>query len=149
MAWIAAAGPRVERLMGHARYLGFLVLAAYGTVLFQQLALPTGSAISGAGGLATAVLGASVVVLPMAPLRMPLNTFSKISALVPAAFPSLFYFALDVANTFDEIRKQELLSGSHDLYFAHLYGFPIGMAVASLLRSRRRESAALNQVAGE
>jgi membrane associated rhomboid family serine protease len=149
MVWIGAAGPRVEWLLGHARYAGFLVVATYATALFQQFALPTGSAIAGAGGLATAVLGASVVLRPMAPLRWRLFVFGSVRALIPAAFPSLIYFALDVTNTLDAIRKQDLLSGSHDLYFAHLYGFPIGMAVASLLRSRRREMAAVNQASGE
>ncbi len=135
MLFLLVFGDNVEDALGHFRYLFFYLVAGALSILVQILFAPDlTTPIIGASGSISAVLGAYLVLFPLARVTtlIPIGIF-----LMPARLPAFVfllvwavlqffsgYFVI-VAGRFDNVA-----------YFAHIGGFVYGFLVALTGRNR-------------
>jgi membrane associated rhomboid family serine protease len=130
LLWLVIFGPRLERMLGPARYALLLLLCAYGSTVFQTLSVRDMNAVVGAGGIAGGILGASLVLRPKRLLRLRL---ASLSLPLPAIFLLVGWFTLDLVSAVRDIAGAKALRVAYPM---HLAGFLLGAGCAALLRPR-------------
>ena len=135
MLFLFVFGDNVEDAFGHIRYLLFYLLAGFAAAFAQTAFMPDPSIpLIGASGAISAVLGAYIILYPMARVLtiIPIGFF-LMSAKLPAylfvgvwALLQLFSGMLTIAGGL----------GSNIGYFAHLGGFAFGFVFAAAGRRR-------------
>ncbi len=135
MLFLIVFGDNVEDALGHVRYVGFYLLAgvlslAAEVVISAQTAVP----IIGASGSISAVLGAYLVLFPLARVTtiIPVGIF-----LMPARLPAVVFLLVWAALQFFS-GYLSIVAGPLDnvAYVAHIGGFVYGFLIA--LTGRRR-----------
>ena len=142
MLFLWVFGAAVEMTVGRIRFLTFYLLAGIFAALCQglyQLAVGDTGDLVGASGAISGVLGAYIVLAPMARVRalVPLGLF-----ITPMNIPAVLllgeWLVLQVLSAFNVLGLG--YSGSRVAYFAHLGGFLAGFAVFGLAKVARRLS---------
>jgi membrane associated rhomboid family serine protease len=141
MLFLAVFGKNVEDAFGHARYLAFYIAGGFVATMTQTaITLSLGSASAarvpnlGASGAIAAVLGAFIVLYPMARIRSLLLVF-----IVP--IPAWVY--LGGWFVYQLVEGQAGLTssaanGGGVAFFAHVGGFAFGALVTLALRNAGR-----------
>jgi len=147
MLFLYIFGDNVEDSLGHARYLGFYLfcglIAALGQLATGGLGNPT--AMVGASGAISGVLGAYVVLYPRAPILMfnfsvpILWLFYGLFMSFPAWLVIGYWFV--VSNLLPAFFALGTTQGGGVAFFAHIGGFLAGLLLIRPLRKQRpRES---------
>lgn len=135
MLFLVVFGDNVEDALGHVRYFFFYLLAglvslAAQTVVSPDLSIP----VIGASGSISAVLGAYLILFPLARVTtiIPVGIF-----LMPARLPAVVFLFVWAAVQFFS-GYLSIVAGPMDnvAYLAHVGGFVFGVVVA--LAGRRR-----------
>jgi membrane associated rhomboid family serine protease len=138
MLFLLVFGDNVEDALGHFRYLLFYLFAGILSLLTQMIFVPDFSTpVIGASGAISAVLGAYLVLFPLARVTtlIPIGIF-----LMPARLPAFVFLAVWAVLQFFS-GYFAILTGPVDniAYFAHIGGFVYGFAVALVGRRRYLE----------
>ncbi len=131
-------GDNVEDILGHAKFLLFYLLcgiaAGFAHVLLNPDShLPT----IGASGAIAGVMGAYLVkfpharVLTLVPIFFFLTTYE-----LPAAFVLLYWFVIQFFSGVGEVAYSHASRGG-TAWFAHVGGFLAGIALVSLMATRK------------
>lgn len=135
MLFLFIFGDNVEDALGHVRYLFFYFFAGALSLAVQLIVMPDLSTpVIGASGAISAVLGAYLVLFPLARVTtlIPIGIF-----LMPARLPAfVFLFAWVALQAFSGYFA--VVAGPFDnvAYFAHIGGVLYGVVIA--LAGRRR-----------
>jgi membrane associated rhomboid family serine protease len=126
-------GDRVERVMGHLRFIVFYLLCGLGGAAAQVLSDPGSlDPVVGASGAISGVLAAAVMREPRARLRLPLG-HRRVVLPVPLLAAMVGWLGIELAEAF---------SGNSEgtvAWLSHLGGFVAGMILVFPL-SRRAEA---------
>jgi membrane associated rhomboid family serine protease len=141
MLYLYIFGDNVEDRLGHLRYLVFYLACGVGAALVHAHLAPDSTIPTvGASGAISGVLGAYFVLFP----------YARVYTLVPFVFVFLgvveipagvylgLWFAMQLLNGAVGLAVPVEVSGGV-AWWAHIGGFAMGTAVASLLLIRRRE----------
>jgi rhomboid family protein len=141
MLYLYIFGDNVEDRLGHLRYLVFYLACGVGAALVHAHLAPDSTIPTvGASGAISGVLGAYFVLFP----------YARVYTLVPFVFVFLgvveipagvylgLWFAMQLLNGAVGLAVPVEVSGGV-AWWAHIGGFAMGTAVASLLLVRRRE----------
>ncbi|TVQ38432.1 MAG: rhomboid family intramembrane serine protease [Spirochaetaceae bacterium] len=135
MLFLFIFGDNVEDALGHLRYLFFYLFAGVLSLVVQLIVVPDmATPVIGASGAISGVLGAYLVLFPLARVTtlIPIGIF-----LMPARLPAfVFLFLWVVVQALSGYLT--IMAGPLDnvAYFAHIGGFIYGFAIA--LSGRRR-----------
>ena len=141
MLYLWIFGDNVEERLGHLRYLLFYLAAGvFAALAHAHLAPDSAIPTVGASGAISGVLGAYVVLFPRA----------RVYTLVPFVFLFFGVFEIPAGVYLGLWFAMQLVNGAIGLtvpadvsggvaWWAHIGGFVMGMAVASLVRVRQRE----------
>jgi len=135
MLFLFVFGDNVEDALGHIRYFFFYFLAGAVAAFAQTLFMPDLSVpLIGASGAISAVLGAYIILYPMARVLtiIPIG-FLLMSAKLPAY---LFVGVWAVMQLFSGVLTIAGGVGSNIGYFAHIGGFVFGFIFAAAGRRR-------------
>lgn len=141
MAFLYIFGDNVEDRLGHLRYLAFyLVAGVVAALVHAHLAPDSTIPTVGASGAISGVLGAYAVLFPRARVYTLLPfvfLFVGVVQIRAGVYLGL-WFAMQLLNGVAGLAAPVETSGGV-AWWAHIGGFVVGMAVASLLRLRQRE----------
>jgi membrane associated rhomboid family serine protease len=141
MLYLWIFGDNVEERLGHLRYLLFYLAAGvFAALTHAHLAPDSAIPTVGASGAISGVLGAYVVLFPRA----------RVYTLVPFVFLFFGVFEIPAGVYLGLWFAMQLFNGAIGLtvpadvsggvaWWAHIGGFVMGTAVASLVRVRQRE----------
>lgn len=141
MIYLWIFGDNIEDRLGHLRYLVFYLAAGvFAAVVHAHLAPHSTIPSVGASGAISGVLGAYALLFP----------YARVYTLVPWVFIFLGIFPVPAGVYLGLWFLMQLVNGAAGLtvpvevsggvaWWAHIGGFVMGMAVASLLRVRVRE----------
>ena len=139
MLFLWIFGNNVEDSMGRARFLAFYVAGGFAATALQTfITLNYGSAQEatipnlGASGAVSAVLGAYLLLLPIARVLTLLGFFL---VEIPAIFFLGFWFLFQLWAGSASLEHPE--EGGGVAFFAHIGGFVFGLALVYLLAKRR------------
>lgn len=135
MLFLLVFGDNVEDALGHLRYLSFYILSGVLSLVAQIVfALDPATPMIGASGAISAVLGAYLVLFPLARVTtlIPIGIF-----LMPARLPAFVFLVVWAVVQFFS-GYLTILTGplNNVAYFAHIGGFAFGFVFA--LAGRRR-----------
>ena len=138
MLFLLIFGDNVEDALGHVRYLFFYLFAGALALAVQTLLMPLMDVpVIGASGSISAVLGAYLVLFPLARVTtlIPIGIF-----LMPARLPAFVFLVVWAVLQFFS-GYFVIVSGPLDnvAYFAHIGGFVYGFLFALAGRSRYLE----------
>jgi len=135
MLFLWIFGNNIEDRLGHLVYLGFY-LAGGITASLAQVAIEPASTIPliGASGAVAAVLGAYLVFYPGARITslVFLGFFYQLLN-VPATIVLGYWFVLQLIDGFASLGAETAQGGV--AFFAHIGGFVVGIAVATVARA--------------
>jgi membrane associated rhomboid family serine protease len=140
MLYLWIFGDNIEDALGHARFLGFYLLAGVAAAVAQTLTSPT-SAIPmiGASGAVSGVLGAYLLLFPYATiLSLVVFGFFVRTVHVPAVIVLGFWIVLQLINGWLTVSASAMGRGESGgvAWFAHIGGFLAGMVLLLLFRPR-------------
>ena len=141
MIFLWIFGDNVEDRLGHLRYLAFYVATGVGAALVQAHLAPDSTIPTiGASGAISGVLGAYAVLFPRARVYTLLPFVFVFFGIVevPASVYLGLWFAMQLVNGAVGLAVPVEASGGV-AWWAHIGGFVMGSAVASLLRLGQRE----------
>jgi membrane associated rhomboid family serine protease len=141
MLYLWIFGDNVEDRLGHLRYLLFYLAAGvFAALAHAHLAPDSTIPTVGASGAISGVLGAYVVLFPRARVYTLVPfVFLFFGVLeIPAGVYLGLWFAMQLFNGAIGLTVPADVSGGV-AWWAHIGGFVMGMAVASLVRVRLRE----------
>lgn len=138
MLFLFIFGDNVEDALGHLRYVFFYLFAGVLSLAVQLIVVPElATPVIGASGAISAILGAYLVLFPLARVTtlIPIGFF-----LMPARLPA-FVFLLVWALLQFFSGYMSILSAPTDnvAYFAHIGGFVYGVVIALAGRARYLE----------
>jgi membrane associated rhomboid family serine protease len=137
MLFLHVFGDNVEDQFGHAPFLAFYVLAGIAAALTQTVASASSTVpMVGASGAIAGVLGAYVLIFPMAKVTtlIPIIIFFQIVELPAFLFLGL-WFAMQVLSGVLALGIGSDAGGV--AWWAHIGGFAVGATLAPVLRRRR------------
>jgi len=132
MLFLWVFGGAVEQRLGRLPFLAFYLLGGAFAGLGHILASPAPAI--GASGAVAAVLGAYLVLFPLANVRVVFFLFIWGLGTIPAWWVICLYFALDVASQIADFLGA---GGRNVAYMAHIAGNVFGFGVALLLLKAR------------
>jgi membrane associated rhomboid family serine protease len=141
MIFLWIFGDNVEDRLGHLRYLAFYVATGVGAALVHAHLAPDSTIPTiGASGAVSGVLGAYAVLFPRARVYTLLPFVFVFFGIVqvPAGVYLGLWFAMQLVNGAVGLAVPVEASGGV-AWWAHIGGFVMGSAVASLLRLGQRE----------
>jgi len=135
MLFLAVFGDNIEDALGHVRYFVFYLFAGLVALVAQTIVAPDLSIpVIGASGSISAVLGAYLILFPLARVTtiIPVGIF-----LMPARLPAVVFLFVWAAIQFFS-GYLSVVAGPMDnvAYLAHVGGFLFGVVIA--LAGRRR-----------
>lgn len=138
MLFLVVFGDNIEDALGHIRYLFFYLFAGLVSLAAQTVVAPDLSVpVIGASGSISAVLGAYLILFPLARVTtiIPVGIF-----LMPARLPAVVFLFVWAAIQFFS-GYLSIVAGPVDnvAYLAHVGGFLFGVLVALVGRRRYLE----------
>jgi membrane associated rhomboid family serine protease len=132
VVWLWLFGRRLELSLGILRCALLMLGVTYGSALFQSVAAGGSEPVIGASGLVAGVLGAFIVLHPKAELKVFVlaGGFLRTMA-IPAALVLLAWWVEDLLVAIDAVARGHTDGIAQP---AHLSGFLLGMALATVLR---------------
>jgi len=134
MLYLWVFGNNIEAAMGHVRFVIFYALCGVGAVLAQ--ALPDTSSqipMIGASGAISGVLGAYMLLYPMARVTVIIPIFIMIQRIkIPALFVLGVWFLMQLYSSFTSNSE-----GGGVAFGAHIGGFIAGMILVPLFKYRK------------
>ena len=132
VTWLWLFGRRLELSLGAARLALLCLGVAYGSALFQSAAAGGADPVIGASGLVAGVLGAFIVLHPKAEISVFVLASGSLRMMaIPAAFVLLAWWVADLLIAIDAYARGFVDGIAQP---AHLSGFLLGMALATILR---------------
>jgi membrane associated rhomboid family serine protease len=138
MVYLWVFGDNVEDRLGSLTYLVFYLLCGIVAAIGQGLVQP--EPMVGASGAIAGVLGAYVVMFPVARVStlVFLGIFITILQL-PALVVIGFFIVLQVIDALAALRLTAHQATANIAYFAHIFGFAAGILLLLLFRSRSEQ----------
>lgn len=138
-------GDNVEDALGHLKYLGFYLLCGVAAAIAQLITNPVSTVpMVGASGAIAGVLGAYMVLYPLAPVivlnPVPLLwLFFGLFIELPAWVMAGVWFLLQLTNALFSLTESLGLGTDGGVaFFAHVGGFVAGMVLIKSLHGRRQ-----------
>lgn len=138
MLYLYIFGDNIEDAFGHGRYFIFYLLCGLAASIVHILTTLDPTALTiGASGAISGVLGAYLALYPRARIQTLMLAYFIAIISIPAVFFLVFWFILQLFYG-SLILAFEV--SSQTAYWAHIGGFVAGLALALILRRKRKTS---------
>ena len=139
MLYLYIFGDNIEDFFGHTRFLLFYLVSGFAASLAHIISITSSAGLLiptlGASGAISGVMGAYALLYPRARIETLTLTFIITIVSVPAVFFLGFWFLLQLLYTW-------LGMGGNVAYWAHIGGFVAGIALAWIVKQRRKSEPA-------